>query len=254
MTKRTDGAAWRDATRACGAGRAARRWPWRSSLAAPRCSPAPAGARRDVQVGRRQGRRPLHRQDAAGGRQQGQRRAQQAGHPDQEDRSGAHARAAQRATRPRTSAQRQLAQAAGGDRPRATARCSPSYTSESEIDLARKRALQTIDNVRCSRRRPTATQLTKRKAGRSRRKKAELGDKPVPPALERELESIDAELARQADLIAQKKQRGRRRHREVRRRQAALARAASPPKAATAEPATSTRPEAPSPATAAKKK
>jgi hypothetical protein len=78
-----------------------------------------------------------------------------------------------------------------------------SYTSESEIDLARNRTMRTINDVVQS---ATAysDQLNKRKAAIEAKKKAEFGDKPAPPALERELENINAELARQVDLIALK--------------------------------------------------
>jgi len=78
-----------------------------------------------------------------------------------------------------------------------------SYTTESEIDLAKSRALATIDTVVKS----TAAyseQLTKRKAEIDA-KKASYGDKPAPAALERELEGINAEVARQNDLLALKK-------------------------------------------------
>jgi hypothetical protein len=78
-----------------------------------------------------------------------------------------------------------------------------SYTNEAEIDLARKRSLQTIDNVVQSTL-AYSDQLNKRKA-EIEIKKEELKGKPVVAILDRELESIDGELARQADLIAQKK-------------------------------------------------
>lgn len=77
-----------------------------------------------------------------------------------------------------------------------------TYTVESEIDLARKRALATIEQQMQS---VTAysAQLNKRKAEVTQRKAA-LGDKPVPPVLEREAANIDAELGRQDDLLAAK--------------------------------------------------
>ncbi|HET7032182.1 MAG TPA: DUF4124 domain-containing protein [Casimicrobiaceae bacterium] len=78
-----------------------------------------------------------------------------------------------------------------------------SYTSEAEIDLARKRSLQTIDNVVQSTL-AYSDQLNKRKA-EIETKKEELKGKPVIAVLDRELESIDAELVRQAELIEQKK-------------------------------------------------
>ena len=75
-----------------------------------------------------------------------------------------------------------------------------TYTMESEIDLARKRALATIEQqVQSSA--VYSAQLTKRKT-ELEQKKAALGDKPVPPVLERELTNINSELAKQADLVA----------------------------------------------------
>jgi len=79
-----------------------------------------------------------------------------------------------------------------------------SYTNEAEIDLARNRSLQTIRNVVQSSQAYTE-QLTKRKA-EAEAKKVEFKGKPVITALDRELESIDSELARQAELVAQKQQ------------------------------------------------
>lgn len=79
-----------------------------------------------------------------------------------------------------------------------------SYTSESEIDLARNRSLQTIDSVLKSAQ-AYAEQLTKRQAALEAKKKTDYSDKPAPPALERELEGISTELGRQAELIALKK-------------------------------------------------
>ncbi|MEP7207126.1 MAG: DUF4124 domain-containing protein [Casimicrobiaceae bacterium] len=77
-----------------------------------------------------------------------------------------------------------------------------SYASESEIDLARARALGTIDAVLQSTAAYTE-QLTRRKVEISG-KIAAFKSKPVPPVYERELESISAELERQADLVVQK--------------------------------------------------
>ena len=78
-----------------------------------------------------------------------------------------------------------------------------SYTSEAEIDLARKRSLQTIDNVVQSTL-AYSEQLTKRKA-ELEAKREEMKGKPIVAVFDRELESIDSELVRQAELIAQKK-------------------------------------------------
>jgi hypothetical protein len=73
---------------------------------------------------------------------------------------------------------------------------------ESEIDLARRRALSTIDQQIQSSTAYT-TQLNKRKDELEARKKG-LKDQPVPPVLERELANLDTELSRQADLVAAK--------------------------------------------------
>ena len=77
-----------------------------------------------------------------------------------------------------------------------------TYTTESEIDLARNRAISTIDAQVQSANAYSVT-LNKRKADLDG-KKAALGDKPVPPVLEREAANIGEELAKQADLIAVK--------------------------------------------------
>lgn len=77
-----------------------------------------------------------------------------------------------------------------------------TYTVESEIDLARKRALSTIEQQVQSATAYTG-QLAKRKSDVEQRKAA-LGDKPVPPVLERELANINAELGRQDDLLTAK--------------------------------------------------
>lgn len=77
-----------------------------------------------------------------------------------------------------------------------------TYTVESEIDLARKRALSTIDAQVQSSTAYSVT-LTKRKT-ELEGKIAALGDKPVPVVQERELANISAELDKQVDLIAAK--------------------------------------------------
>lgn len=78
-----------------------------------------------------------------------------------------------------------------------------SYSSEAEIDLARKRSLQTIDNVVQSTL-AYSEQLTRRKVEIEAKKEEQKG-KPIVAVFDRELESIDSELARQAEVIAQKK-------------------------------------------------
>ena len=78
-----------------------------------------------------------------------------------------------------------------------------SYTSESEIDLARNRSLRTIESVVQSSK-AYSEQLGKRKAGIEAKKSTEFANKPMPVTLERELETINLELARQEDLLALK--------------------------------------------------
>lgn len=78
-----------------------------------------------------------------------------------------------------------------------------SYTSEAEIDLARNRSLQTINNVIQSSLAYTE-QLNKRKA-EAEAKKAQVEGKPMAATIDRELDGIDSELARQTELVAQKK-------------------------------------------------
>jgi hypothetical protein len=77
-----------------------------------------------------------------------------------------------------------------------------SYTSEAEIDLARNRSLQTINNVILSSQ-AFSEQLNKRKVD-IESKRDESKGKAVAAVLDRELESIDAELQRQSELVAQK--------------------------------------------------
>jgi uncharacterized protein DUF4124 len=78
-----------------------------------------------------------------------------------------------------------------------------SYTSESEIDLARNRSLRTIESVVQSSK-AYSEQLGKRKAGLEAKKTTDFANKPMPAATERELESINSELAKQGDLLALK--------------------------------------------------
>jgi hypothetical protein len=78
-----------------------------------------------------------------------------------------------------------------------------SYTSENEIDLARTRALATID-TQVQSAQAYSVQLTKRRKELEAQRKT-FGDKSPPPAFEREMESIDSELAKQDVLIAEKK-------------------------------------------------
>ena len=77
-----------------------------------------------------------------------------------------------------------------------------TYTTEGEIDLARTRAVSTIDAQVQSSTAYVAT-LSKRKL-ELESKKAALGSKPVPQVLERELANITTELGKQSELIAVK--------------------------------------------------
>lgn len=78
-----------------------------------------------------------------------------------------------------------------------------SYTSEREIDLSRQRSLATIEAVVESAQH-YSEQLGRRKVDLEAQRAGFKG-KPVPAVLEREFEGINAELARQADLIGQKR-------------------------------------------------
>ncbi len=78
-----------------------------------------------------------------------------------------------------------------------------SFTTEAEIDLARARAVATVESQIESAQAYLA-QLTKRKQDIDQRK-AKLGDKPIPLPLERESEVANSEFAKNSDLVAQKK-------------------------------------------------
>ena len=78
-----------------------------------------------------------------------------------------------------------------------------SYSTESEIDLARTRALGTIDAQVQSALAYTATLSTRRDELEVKRKG--LGDKLLPPVVERELATVDTELNKQSELIAARK-------------------------------------------------
>jgi hypothetical protein len=79
-----------------------------------------------------------------------------------------------------------------------------SYTSESEIDIARTRAISTLDSQISSAQAYTAD-LTRRQQNVAKQK-AGYGGKPIPIELEREGATIDTELSRQAILIRQKQE------------------------------------------------
>jgi hypothetical protein len=78
-----------------------------------------------------------------------------------------------------------------------------SYTNEGEIDLAKSRAVATIDGQVQS---ATAfiAQMTKRREVLEGQK-ATFAPRPVPGAIEREIETIGEELVRQNELVAGKK-------------------------------------------------
>ena len=78
-----------------------------------------------------------------------------------------------------------------------------SYTTESEIDLSKKRALGTID-AQMQSAQAYITTLNKRK-DEIQGRLAALNGKPPPPSLEREAVSVNEELEKQADLIATKR-------------------------------------------------
>jgi hypothetical protein len=78
-----------------------------------------------------------------------------------------------------------------------------SYTTEDEIDLARTRALSTLDTQVTSAQAYSA-QLAKRRDELEAKRKS-YGSKPVPAAIDTELESIADELAKQATLIGERK-------------------------------------------------
>jgi hypothetical protein len=75
-----------------------------------------------------------------------------------------------------------------------------SYTTEAEIDLAKARASATYEGQIQSAQAYLA-QLAKRKKEVDARKAA-LGDKPMPPKLEQDLASVDAELAKHTEAVA----------------------------------------------------
>jgi hypothetical protein len=78
-----------------------------------------------------------------------------------------------------------------------------TYTTEGEIDLARRRALNTID-AQVQGATKYTMMLNQRKVELDA-KKAALGGNQAPAVLERELANIDSELQKQVDLIATKK-------------------------------------------------
>lgn len=79
-----------------------------------------------------------------------------------------------------------------------------SFSSEAEIDVARARAVSTMEGQLTTIGAYIAD-MTRRKQGLEKRK-AGYGDKPAPSALDNEISSVTEELARQTTLLAQKKE------------------------------------------------
>jgi hypothetical protein len=79
-----------------------------------------------------------------------------------------------------------------------------SYTSESEIDIARSRAISTLESQIKSAEAFSADLARRQK--NIAKQKASYGNKPIPIELERESTSVDNELSRQTILIRQKQE------------------------------------------------
>jgi hypothetical protein len=79
-----------------------------------------------------------------------------------------------------------------------------SYTSESEIEIARNRAISTLESQIKSAETFSAD-LTRRQKNIAKQK-ASYGSKPIPIEIEREATALDNELSRQAILIRQKQE------------------------------------------------
>ncbi|HEX4523509.1 MAG TPA: DUF4124 domain-containing protein [Casimicrobiaceae bacterium] len=79
-----------------------------------------------------------------------------------------------------------------------------SFTSEEEIDVARARAVSTME-AQLTTIGAYIADMTRRKQDLEKRK-AGYGTKPVPAAVDNELNSVNEELARQTALQAQKKE------------------------------------------------
>lgn len=78
-----------------------------------------------------------------------------------------------------------------------------SYTNVAEIDLAKSRAIGTID-AQIQSADAFVAQMTKRRQ-ELEEKKVTFAPRPAPGSIAREIEAIDAELGRQNELIAGKK-------------------------------------------------
>lgn len=99
--------------------------------------------------------------------------------------------------------QRDVAKA-NADQARRDRALTQSFTSEAEIDVARARAVSTME-AQLTTIATYIADMTRRKADLEKRK-AGYGAKPVPPAVDNELNSVTEELARQTALQAQKKE------------------------------------------------
>jgi uncharacterized protein DUF4124 len=78
-----------------------------------------------------------------------------------------------------------------------------SYANEGEIDLAKSRALATIDGQVQSAEGLVAQMASRREELQN--KEATYAPRPIPGEIRREIETIDAEVARQHEFIAAKK-------------------------------------------------
>jgi hypothetical protein len=99
--------------------------------------------------------------------------------------------------------QRELAKV-DAERARRDRALTQSFSSEAEIDVARARAVSTME-AQLTTINAYIADMTRRKQDLERRK-AGYGTKPVPAAVENELNSVTDELARQTALLAQKKE------------------------------------------------
>jgi hypothetical protein len=79
-----------------------------------------------------------------------------------------------------------------------------SYSSEDEIEIARKRAMTTIE-AQIKSAQAYTSDLTQQQKNIAKQK-ASYGSKPIPVELEHESAAVDAELSRQAILLRQKQE------------------------------------------------
>jgi hypothetical protein len=93
---------------------------------------------------------------------------------------------------------------ADAERARRDRALTQSFTSEAEIDVARARAVSTVE-AQLTTIGAYIADMTRRKQDLEKRK-AGYGTKPVPAAVDNELNSVTEELARQTALLAQKKE------------------------------------------------